>query len=242
MNYWWRSSSAAVPSSSGASTSAVQLRLLSPPITTVSSCSRPRIRSRTRTPSGSLQPPGSVCKHRRFALLKCSYKANQPERNIRPSVVRLILTLARFASLSVRTDLWGPLLASFLVENSQWTLLDIMSARKWFGLPRTTLHKQNNRPTIPDTFIINGKSNSNISEIAEEFNNFFVNIGEQTAKNLPQSTNSFSDYLNGNYAANLFMFPTCEAEILHKTTHLKASRYLPAKVMITYPQNFLNKL
>ena len=85
------------------------------------------------------------------------------------------------------------------------------------------MHKQNNRPTIPDTFIINGKSNSNISEIAEEFNNFFVNIGEQTAKNLPQPTNSFSDYLNGNYAANLFMFPTCEAEILHTTTNLKAS-------------------
>ena len=69
----------------------------------------------------------------------------------------------------------------------------------------------------------NGKSNSNISEIAEEFNNFFKNIGEQTAKNLPQPTNSFSDYLNGNYAANLFMFPTCEIEILHTTTNLKAS-------------------
>ena len=52
---------------------------------------------------------------------------------------------------------------------------------------------------------------------------FFVNIGEQTAKKLPQPTYSFSDYLNGNYAANLFMFPTCEAEILHTTTNLKAS-------------------
>ena len=37
---------------------------------------------------------------------------------------------------------------------------------------------------------------------------FFVNIGEQTAKNLPHPTNSFSDYLNGNYAEHLFMFPT----------------------------------
>ena len=37
------------------------------------------------------------------------------------------------------------------------------------------------------------------------------------------TTNSFSDYLNGNYAPNLFMFPTCEAEILHTTTNLKAS-------------------
>ena len=51
----------------------------------------------------------------------------------------------------------------------------------------------------------------------------FLNIGEQTATNLPQPTNSFSDYLNGNYAAILFMFPTCEAEILHTTTNLKAS-------------------
>ena len=110
--------------------------------------------------------------------------------------------------------------------------------KKTWEILRQAIHKQNNRPTIPDTFIINGKSNSNISEIAEEFNNFFVNMGEQTAKNLPQPTNSFSDYLNGSYAANLFMFPTCEAEILHTTTNMK----VPAKVMITYPQNFLNKL
>ena len=72
--------------------------------------------------------------------------------------------------------------------------------KKTWEILRQAIHKQNNRPTIPDTFIINGKSNSNISEIAEEFNNFFVNIGEQTAKNLPQPTNSFSGYLNGNYA------------------------------------------
>ena len=118
----------------------VQLRLLSPPITALSSCSLPRIRSRTRAQSASLQPPGSVCKHRRFALLKRSYKANQPERNSRLLVVRLILTLVRFASLSVRTDLWGPLVASLLVEKTQRTLLDIKLTSKWFGLPRTTLH------------------------------------------------------------------------------------------------------
>ena len=54
--------------------------------------------------------------------------------------------------------------------------------KKSWEILRQAIHKQNNRPTITDTFIINGKSNSNISEIAEEFNNFFVNIGEQTAK------------------------------------------------------------
>ena len=118
--------------------SPVQLRLLSPQITTLSSCSLPRIRSRTSAQSASLEPPGSVCKHRRFALLKRSYKANQPERNSRLLVVRLILTLVRFASLSFRTDLCGPLVASLLVEKTQRTLLDIELT--WFGLPRTTLH------------------------------------------------------------------------------------------------------
>ena len=32
-----------------------------------------------------------------------------------------------------------------------------------------------------------------------------------------------SEYLNGNYPTHLFMFPTCEAELLHTTTNLKAS-------------------
>ena len=45
--------------------------------------------------------------------------------------------------------------------------------KKIWEILRQAIHKQNKRPTIPDTFIINGKSNSNINEIAEEFNNFF---------------------------------------------------------------------
>ena len=53
--------------------------------------------------------------------------------------IPLILTLVRFASLSVRTELWGPLVASLLVEKTQRTLLDIKLTSKWFGLPRTTL-------------------------------------------------------------------------------------------------------
>ena len=68
--------------------------------------------------------------------------------------------------------------------------------KKTWEILLQAIHKQNKRPTIPDTFIRNGKSNSNINENAEEFNNFFVNIGEQTAKNLTHPTHSVSDYLN----------------------------------------------
>ena len=52
---------------------------------------------------------------------------------------------------------------------------------------RQAIHTQNKRPTIPDTFIINGKSNSNINEIAEEFNNFFCKYRRTNSKKLTAS-------------------------------------------------------
>ena len=63
--------------------------------------------------------------------------------------------------------------------------------KKTWEILRQAIHKQNNRPTIPDTFIINGKSNSNISEIAEEFNNFFVNIYRRTNSKKLTSAHKF---------------------------------------------------
>ena len=56
--------------------------------------------------------------------------------------------------------------------------------KKTWEILRQAIHKQNNHPTIPDTFIINGKSNSNISEIAEEFNNFFCKYRRTNSKKL----------------------------------------------------------
>ena len=63
-----------------------------------------------------------------------SYKANQLERKSWLLVVRLLLILVRFTSLPIRTDIWRPLVASLLLENTQWKLRDMWSS-KWFGLP-----------------------------------------------------------------------------------------------------------
>ena len=85
--------------------------------------------------------PGSVCKHRWFGLIKISYKANQPDRKSQMWMVRLILSLVRFALLPIITDIWRLRVASLLVENTQRKLLDIMWTSKWFGLPQTTLYR-----------------------------------------------------------------------------------------------------
>ena len=65
---------------------------------------------------------------KRDEKIKMSHKANQPERKSQNLImmVRLILILVRFASWPIRTDLWRPLVASLLVENTQRKLLDIM--------------------------------------------------------------------------------------------------------------------
>ena len=56
--------------------------------------------------------------------------------------------------------------------------------KKTWEILRQAIHKQNIHPTIPDTFIINRKSNSNISEIAKEFNNFFCKYRRTNSKKL----------------------------------------------------------
>ena len=68
--------------------------------------------------------------------------------------------------------------------------------KKTWEILRQAIHKQNNRPTIPDTFIINGKSNSNISEIAEEFNNFFCKYRRTNSKKITSAHKFISDYLH----------------------------------------------
>ena len=138
MNCWWRSSCAAVPSSSGASESGAATFVVTTNNDTI--ILQPAEDSISNTCSIGVTPTtrfGLQTSPVRFTKTFI-YKANQPERNSRLLVVRLILTLVRFASLSVRTDLWGPLVASLLVEKTKRTLLDIKLTSNLFGLPRTT--------------------------------------------------------------------------------------------------------
>ena len=60
--------------------------------------------------------------------------------------------------------------------------------------------------------------------IAEEFNNFFVGIGESLGNSIPLPSGTFHNYINGHYPTNFFMRPTDALEVITITDTLKKKR------------------
>ena len=67
---------------------------------------------------------------------------------------------------------------------------------------------------IPDTFVNSGLVLSGAAEISEGFNTFFSSIGPKLAKNIPNSTKKFSDYLSKKTDEN-FVFANMTPDIIN---------------------------
>ena len=71
-------------------------------------------------------------------------------------------------------------------------------------------------------FISNDKVLNSEQEIANGFNNFFVNVGAHLARQIPPSKSSFADFLGEEVSQN-FTFPTVTPGIIHEAlSKLKA--------------------
>ena len=69
----------------------------------------------------------------------------------------------------------------------------------------------------------NGVPIDNPTAIAEEFNNFFVNIGPNLAKSIPHSAKCPLDFLKNSYCQSMFFRPTVPEEITDIIGNLKSS-------------------
>ena len=69
--------------------------------------------------------------------------------------------------------------------------------KKTWATINETLNKNKNKNDFPPEYIINNKSITDSTEIANHFNNYFANIGLNLASNIDLVTNSynFNDYL-----------------------------------------------
>ena len=96
--------------------------------------------------------------------------------------------------------------------------------KTWNVLNEITKRK-NNKSIEETTIVHNGKSISDKSEIANCFNNFFVNIGPSLASKIKSSSNkSFSDFMKPNICNSFFLQPTCEEEIVNITSMFKSKK------------------
>ena len=67
------------------------------------------------------------------------------------------------------------------------------------------LHKENCKPRYPETFMIYDNETSDSKDIAEEFNNFFTNIGKKINDNIPPADTHFSNYLQEKNSESFFI-------------------------------------
>ena len=95
-----------------------------------------------------------------------------------------------------------------------------------------------------------GHEIKNVKEIANEFNNYFSNIGKNLASAIPTINLSFEHYLDSPQASSFYLFPTSAMEIENIISTLKPSKAsgpfsIPTsllknlKMVISYPLEIL---
>ena len=98
--------------------------------------------------------------------------------------------------------------------------------KKTWAVISETLNKNKKRKDEPLTFKCNGRDLSDDIEIANEFNRFFANIGENLASNMEQFDNhelSYKTYLQTPHAQN------CRFELIDENATIKAIDYIDNK-------------
>ena len=81
--------------------------------------------------------------------------------------------------------------------------------------------KTKNGADIPNFFKENNNIFDNYKDIAEGFNNFFINIGQKLQQNLPVPVKSITDYL-GNKVSSTFIFNLIDdKDIIEECSKLK---------------------
>ena len=71
------------------------------------------------------------------------------------------------------------------------------NAKKTCGVMKKLIGKAcNTKPSLPIKLVIEKTEVTEIKDISEEFNNFFTNVGPNLAKKVPNSSNSFTSFLN----------------------------------------------
>ena len=73
---------------------------------------------------------------------------------------------------------------------------------------------KNKQKTIPNTFIINNKENTDPSSISNHFNEFFANIGTNLAKNILDIDKDATSYIKYNNPSSMFNSPVLATEVL----------------------------
>ena len=79
------------------------------------------------------------------------------------------------------------------------------------------------KSTIPSSFNDNGQTYTDPKDIANKFNEYFINIGKLTSHSIPRSVKSFKYYCNIKNVKSFFVSPVLASEILDVSKSLRVN-------------------
>ncbi len=85
---------------------------------------------------------------------------------------------------------------------------------------RSLLNKSKAEP-IPNTFISNGSTVVGNENVANAFNNYFINISSKLASNIPQSNKDFKSYFLRTFSNSFGLYYTDQSELLSICNNLQ---------------------
>jgi hypothetical protein len=90
----------------------------------------------------------------------------------------------------------------------------------WLELKKI-IGKQSKQQHFPEFFKLNNMKLTNKTDIAESFNNYFVNIGKNIQSKIPTQNETFEYYMNQNIKTNIFLTPTDPINLIDTAKKLK---------------------
>lgn len=86
------------------------------------------------------------------------------------------------------------------------------------------INKKKSKAEIPDSFKENEEIISQPKEIANKFNEYFVNVGPNLADKIPEQMINYNTYLTKRYKNSLFLDAITEQEVETEINQLKVNK------------------
>ena len=94
---------------------------------------------------------------------------------------------------------------------------------KLWGIMKDIINRNKMSITHPEYFYINGKKVTNKNDIANHFNEYYINIRPNLCKTLPKNNESPLTYMNMRTQDSMFLYPTNEEEVTKIIANIRVS-------------------
>ncbi len=178
----------------------------------------------------------TIDKHAPEQPLKIN-KRTIKEKWMTPALIKLANKKNRLYKKAINKSLNDPLRKKYVDKRNEFNKLkrsakaiyykDLLekntgNLKRTWQIMRESMNKTNDKSTIVKTIKVNNKSITNNNEITHEFCDYFTNIGQNLASNIPKPKKSFQSHLRNKVNRSIYLNPTDDEEVAKIISNMKS--------------------